>query len=63
MEDLPSNLEKLLDSIRLYERRKDSSGNRPTLAEDIKINVIEPLQNLNAIWYSTVTDFAPLTRC
>ncbi|CAL1142408.1 unnamed protein product, partial [Cladocopium goreaui] len=43
MEDLPSNLEKLLDSIRLYERRKDASGNRTMLAEDIKINVIERL--------------------
>ena len=43
MEDLPSNLEKLLNSIRLYERRKDASGNRTMLAEDIKINVIERL--------------------
>lgn len=43
MEDLPSNLERLLDSIRLYERRKDASGNRPVLAEDIKVNVIERL--------------------
>ena len=43
MEELPSNLEKLLDSIRLYERRKDSDGNRTSLAEDIKINVLERL--------------------
>eukprot|EP00438_Fugacium_kawagutii_P008184 Skav214678 [mRNA] locus=scaffold923:680348:681763:+ [translate_table: standard] len=43
MEDLPANLEKLLDSIRVYERRKDSDGNRVELAADIKANVIERL--------------------
>lgn len=42
-EDLPSNLEKLLDSIRLYERREDAACNRTTLAEDIKVNVVERL--------------------
>lgn len=41
MDELPQSLEKLLDSIRLCERRKDSSGNRSILPEDVKINVLE----------------------
>ena len=43
MDELPANLEKLLDTIRLYEQRKDAAGNRTLLAEDIKVNVIERL--------------------
>ena len=43
LEELPQALEKLLDSIRLYERRRDSTGARTTISEDIKISVIERL--------------------
>ena len=43
LEELPQAMEKLLDSIRLYERRKDSTGARTTISEDIKISVIERL--------------------
>lgn len=43
IEDLPQALEKLLDSIRLYERRRDSTGARTEISDDIKISVIERL--------------------
>ena len=43
LEELPQAMEKLLDSIRLYERRRDSTGARTTISEDIKISVIERL--------------------
>ena len=43
MDDLPSSLERLLDTMRLYERRKDASGSRTVLPEDIKVNTIERL--------------------
>ena len=36
-------LETWIDSIRLYERRKDSDGNRLSIQEDIKISVLEAL--------------------
>lgn len=43
VEELPSATEKLLDSIRLYERRKDSQGARTLIPEDIKISILERL--------------------
>ena len=43
LEELPQAMEKLMDSIRLYERRRDSTGARTTISEDIKISVIERL--------------------
>ena len=38
-EDLSGALEKWMDSIRMYERRKDEGGNRTIIADDIKISV------------------------
>ena len=43
LDELPQNLERLLDTIRLYERRRDASGNRSVLPEDIKVNILERL--------------------
>ena len=64
IEDLPQALEKLLDSIRLYERRRDSTGARTEISDDIKISVIERLVPvelekhlvLNRDRYTTFTD-------
>ena len=41
--DLSAALEKWIDSIRMYERRKDSEGARLVIQEDIKISVLESL--------------------
>ena len=63
IEDLPQALE-ILASIRLYERRRDSTGARTEISDDIKISVIERLVPvelekhlvLNRDRYSTFTD-------
>ena len=43
MEQLPAHLQRWLDTIRLYERRKDRSGNRLQVTDEIKISVLEQL--------------------
>ena len=39
--DLPSTMERWEELVRRYERRKDLSGNRNTLPEDVKMGILE----------------------
>ena len=41
MDELSAKFEKWIDSIRLYERRKDSARIRLSIREDVKISVLE----------------------
>ena len=41
LDDLSGALEKWIDSVRMYERRKDSQGTRCSIADDIKVAVLE----------------------
>ena len=43
MNKLSGALESWIDSVRLYERRKDSSRNRLKLADDVKISALEDM--------------------
>jgi hypothetical protein len=43
IDDLSGAIEKWMDSIRMYERRKDEAGRRTIVADDVKISVLESL--------------------
>ena len=43
MHELGPAVQRWLDSVRLYERRRDAAGNRCVLSDDIKISVLEHL--------------------
>ena len=43
MNKLSGALERWIDSVRLYDRRKDSSGNRLKRADDVKISALEDM--------------------
>eukprot|EP00973_Karenia_brevis_P046597 6462688-Karenia_brevis.AAC.1 len=43
MHDLSTALERWIESVRLYERRKDSNGDRCRIADDVKIAALEDL--------------------